>query len=104
MKMNNIKKSLTQRKIDMNSIKTFKFVAGTIVSCGAMAVVVGALKIPIQNSKGLTKLMMRLGVFVLGCKAGDIAEKYFDETVDKVTEAIKDIKEELPNEPSAVKQ
>ena len=96
--------SLIELKQNVTPAKTAKFLAGTVVSCGAMAAVCAALKIPVQNAKGLTKLMMRIGIFVLGCKAGDMAEEYFNKTVDEFMEAVHETKEELQHEPDADKQ
>ena len=90
----NLEKELTELKEKVTPLKTAKFIFGTVISCGAMAAIVAALKNPIQSAKGITKLMMRLGVFVLGCKAGDIAEKYFNDTVDEVVNAYQDVQKE----------
>ena len=90
----NLEKELTELKEKVTPLKTAKFIFGTVISCGAMAAIVAALKNPIQSAKGITKLMMRLGVFVLGCKAGDVAEKYFNDTVDEVVNAYQDVQKE----------
>ena len=97
-------KELTELKEKVTPITTAKFLMGTVISCGAMAAIVAALKNPIMNARGLTKLMMRLGIFVLGCKAGDVAEKYFNETVDQVIKAFNEAKEETTNESGTDKQ
>ena len=98
-------KELNEIKEKVTPINTAKFLVGTLISCGAMAAIVAALKNPIQSAKGITKLMMRLGIFVLGCKAGDVAEQYFSEKVDEAVKAYKDAtKEETPNESAANKQ
>ena len=91
-------KELSEIKEKVTHITTMKFLAGTVISCGAMAAIVAALKNPIQGAKGLTKLMMRLGIFVLGCKAGDVAEKYFNDTVDQVIQVFNESKEETKDE------
>ena len=39
--------------------------------------------------------MMKLGIFVLGCKAGDVAEKYFNETVDETVKTVQETKKEM---------
>ena len=90
-----LNKELQELKVKVTPLSTIKFIAGTIISLGAAAAVVGAFKCPIESSKGLTKLMMKLGIFVLGCKAGDIAEKYFNETVDETVKTFKDAQEEM---------
>lgn len=98
-------KELLEVKQKITPIKTAKFLVGTVISCGAMAAVVAALKLPMQNTKGLTKLMMRLGIFVLGCKAGDMAEEYFSQTVDKMIDTWNEAKEEaIKNESDSDKQ
>ena len=98
-------KELTKNVTPLN---TFKFVAGTIVSCGAMAAISSLLKVPIQNSKGIVKIAMKVGVFVLACKAGDVAEKYFNDVVEstysEITDALKEAKEEVANESNPDKQ
>lgn len=89
-----LEKDISELKAKVTPLNTAKFIIGTVISCGAMAAIVAALRLPIQNAKGLTKLMMRLGVFVLGCKAGSIAEEYFSETVDDMIERFNETKEE----------
>lgn len=78
-----------------NPLDAAKFVTGTIISLGAAAAVVGMMQNPIKNAKGLTKLMMKLGVFVIGCKVGDVVEKYFNDTVDEMVKAFNDLKKEM---------
>ena len=39
-----------------------------------------------------------------GCKAGDIAEKYFSEAFDQVLDALKETREEMEHEPDTDKQ
>lgn len=90
-----LNKELQELKEKVTPLATTKFIMGTIISLGTAAAVVGLFKNPIESSKGLTKLMMKLGIFVLGCKAGDIAEKYFNETVDETIKSFKESQEEL---------
>jgi len=90
----NLEKELQELKTNVTPLQTAKFLVGTVISCGAMAAIVAALRNPIQGARGLTKLIMRLGVFVLGCKAGDIAENYFNATVDDVVKAYNEAKQE----------
>ena len=99
--MTDVNKKLTELKANVTPLNTAKFITGTLISCGTMSAVVMALTGATANAKGITKLMMRLGIFVLGCKAGDIAEKYFDETFDNFVEAFKEVQEEENNEPDA---
>lgn len=98
-----IEKELAEIKSKITPINTAKFLMGTVISCGAMAAIVAALRNPIQSAKGITKLMMRLGVFVLGCKAGDVAEEYFNGIVDQLVKTFNDSKEEISNESDAKK-
>jgi len=98
-----IEKELAEIKSKITPINTAKFLMGTIISCGAMAAIVAALRNPIQSAKGITKLMMRLGIFVLGCKAGDVAEAYFNDIVDQLVKTFNESKEEINNEPDAKK-
>lgn len=97
--MTDVNKKLTELKANVTPLNTAKFLAGTLISCGTMSAVVMALTGATTNAKGITKLMMRLGIFVLGCKAGDMAEKYFDETFDNFVEVFKEVQEEEKNEP-----
>ena len=89
-------------KDNVTFMKVLKFVGGATISCGAMAVVVAAFRLPIRSSKGITKMLMSLGAFILGCKAGDIAEDYFNQEIDKlgeeVAKTINMAKEELNRE------
>lgn len=99
-----LEKELAEIRQEITPIKTIKFISGTIVSCGAMAAIVAALKGPISSAKGITKLMMRFGVFILGCKAGDIAEEYFSSAIDKVIDMLNNVKEEVKDESGSDKQ
>ena len=91
-------KELNELKEKVTPLNTLKFLAGTVVSCWAMAAIAAALKIPLQSSRGLTKLIMKLGVFILACKAGDIAETYFNDTVDSIIKTFNEAKEEMADE------
>ena len=99
-----INKELTELKLKITPISTAKFVAGSVISFGAMAAVTAALKGTTASTRGLTKIMMKLGIFFLGCKAGDIAEKYFSEAFDQVLDALKETREEMEHEPDTDKQ
>lgn len=90
----NFNKELEELKSKMTPMNTFKFVAGTVISLGATAAVIALMKTGLVGSKGITKLLMKLGIFVLACKAGDEAEHYFKEMFDEAQEAFKDAKEE----------
>ena len=76
-------------------LNALKFVTGTIISLGTAAAVVALFKDPIKNARSVTKIMMKLGVFVLGCKVGDVAEKYFNDTVDETVKTFKEAQEEM---------
>lgn len=91
---------IAELKKEFTPRKAAQFVAGTIISLGAAAAVVAMMKNPIQGAKGLTKWMMRLGIFVLGCKAGDVAETYFNKCVDDTIEQIQKAKEEVEKDES----
>lgn len=96
-----LEKEIADLKASITPIKTIKFIFGTFVSCGAMGATVAILKPALANSKGLSKLMMKAGIFILGCKAGDVAEDYFGGLVDQITNGLVSMKEELKNESDA---
>ena len=89
-----IAKELEELKSKMTPMNTAKFVVGTVISLGATAAVIALMKSGLVGSKGVTKLLMKIGIFVLACKAGDVAEKYFKETFDEAQGALKEMKEE----------
>lgn len=72
-----------------------KFIGGTAASLGAAAAITCLMKSPLKNVKGLSKLGMTFGVFVLACKAGDIADDYFNKVVDEIVDFIQDFKKEM---------
>ncbi len=88
-------KELEELKSKMTPINTAKYLAGTVISLGAMAAVIAVMKSGLVGNKGVTKLLMKLGIFVLACKAGDVAEKYFKEQFSEAQEAfkVKEVKE-----------
>ena len=90
-----LNKELMELKKKATPLNAFKFVTGTVISLGVYAAVISFMQNPIKNAKGLTKLMMKLGIFVLGCKAADVAEEYFDDTVDDIVKTFKEAKEEM---------
>ena len=92
--MLSLNKELEDLKLKMTPLNTAKFVVGTVASLGATAAVIALMKSGLGGSKGVTKLLMKLGIFVLACKAGDVAEDYFKEQFDKVTDAFKEAQEE----------
>lgn len=97
-------KELAVIKAKATPLGAVKFVAGALVSCGAYAAVVGLLKGSMVDMKGLTKLMAKAGIFILGCKAGDVAEKYLTDVIDNTVNAFKDAQEETEDEPVAKQQ
>ena len=87
-------KELNELKVKMTPFNTIKFLTGTLISFGATAAMFAMMRNPINTAKGITKLIRMLGVFVLACKAGDVAESYFRETTDKIQEELKQMKED----------
>ena len=85
-----IQKEIEELRSKMTPMGTAKFIAGTLISLGTAAAVMAVMKGGLAGSKGVTKLIMKLGIFVLACKCGDVAESYFDETFDKCQEAFKE--------------
>lgn len=90
-----IEKELDALKAEITPMNTFKFIAGTLISLGATAAVIGMMKSPLAGSRGVTKLLMKLGIFVMACKAGDVAEDYFKKMVTEAEDAYKEAKEEM---------
>ena len=93
-----INKELEDLKKQFTPVSAMKFITGTVISLGATAAVVAMFKNSLIGAKGITKLMMRLGIFALGCKAGDIAEKYFNDTIDELSKTFNEAKKEMDNE------
>ena len=94
-----IENDIAQLKEQFTPTNAAKFILGTLASLGAAAAVVALMQGPLNGSKGMTKLLMKLGIFVLAGKAGDIAETYLKETLDDAEQAFKeaqkDVKEEM---------
>lgn len=90
-----IEKELNELKAQITPMNTAKFLAGTVISLGATAAVIGILKGALPGSRGVTKLLMKLGIFVLACKAGDVAEDYFRKTTDEAEKAFREAKQEM---------
>lgn len=91
-------KVLEEFKKQFTPLNASKIVVGTLISLGATAAVIAMFKDPIKGAKGLAKILMASGVFILGCKAGDVAEDYFKNKVDEVAETVHEIKDELNKE------
>ena len=85
------KKKLTTKNV-------IKVIFGTLISFGTAGAVIVMMKNPIKAAHGLAKLCMSMGVFTLGCKAGQMAEDYFKETVDALTDTVTEFKQELLTE------
>lgn len=90
----NFEKEIQDLKAKMTPLNTIKFLTGTLISLGATAAVIAMMKNPLLGAKGITKLLMKLGIFALACKAGDVAEDYFKEKFDECQEALKQNQEE----------
>lgn len=93
-----LEKEINAIKAKMTPINTAKFLVGTLISLGATAAVIGAMKGSLISARGITKLLMKLGIFVLACKAGDVAEEHFKETFDEMESAFKEGAEEIKEE------
>lgn len=93
-----LEKEFNDLKQKATPLNATKFVVGTLISLGAAAAVAGMMKGSLKNVKGLTKIIMKLGIFMLGCKAGDVAEKYFNDTLDDIIKTFKEAKEEMGKE------
>ena len=90
-----IEKELQELKAQITPTNAIKFLAGTIISLGATAAVFGMMKGSLAGSKGVTKLLMKLGIFILACKAGDVADDYFKKKADEIEETFVEAKEEM---------
>ena len=89
-----LNKEIEELKAKMTPANTAKFIIGTVISLGATAAVIAVMKGGLAGSKGITKLLMKLGIFALACKAGDVAENYFKETFTETQDALKDLGKE----------
>lgn len=90
-----LNKELSDLKAKITPLNTAKFIAGTVISLGATAAVFALMKTGLNGSKGVTRLLMKLGIFVLACKAGDVAETYFNETFTETQKAFTDAKKDI---------
>ncbi len=91
-------KEIASLKAKITPMNTAKFLMGTLISLGATAAVIGAMKSGLGGSKGVTKLLMKLGIFVLACKAGDSAEDYFRKTFEDTEKAFREAADESKKE------
>lgn len=87
-------KEIEELKAKITPMNTAKFLTGTLISLGAYAAVVAIMKTGLIGSKGVTKLLMKLGIFVIACKAGEVAKDYFGEMFDDAMEDIKEMQKE----------
>lgn len=94
-------KDIEELKKEFTPAKTAKFVAGSLISLGATSAVIALFKNPLQGAKGITKILMKVGIFVLACKAGDVAEQYFNEQIDQMEDAVKEAQEEVMDDINA---
>ena len=81
-----LEKELNELKAKITPMSTFKFIAGTLAGLGATAAVIAMMKVPLLSAKGVTKLLMRFGIFVLACKVGSDTEDYFKAKVTEIEE------------------
>lgn len=88
-------KDLSELKDKITPLNIAKFITGAIVSLGAYTAVSVLFKGSLKNVKGLNRLIMKAGIFMLGCKAGDVADKYLCETIDETVESVKELKKEF---------
>lgn len=89
---------LDEIKKQLSAKNAFKVIFGTLISLGATAAVIALMKNPIKGAHGIVKILMSMGIFVVGCKVGDVAEDYFEEKVDDLSEMVKDIRNEIKEE------
>ena len=87
--------ALAELKSKLTLKNATKVIFGTLISLGAAAAVLMALRNPLKASKGILRLLMIAGVIILADKAGDIAEDHFKEKIDDFAEIISDIKTEM---------
>ena len=90
-----IEKELNELKAKMTPANTFKFIAGTLISLGATTAVIAMMRAPLLSSRGITKLLMKLGIFALACKAGDTAEDFFREKFDDIKNQMEESKQTI---------
>ena len=90
-----LNKELEELKKKITPMNTAKFVIGSVISVGATAAVMACMKSGLIGAKGVTKLLIKLGIFALACKAGDVAEDYFRKTFDEAEEAFKEAKDDI---------
>ena len=88
-------KELNELKAKMTPAGTFKFIVGTLISLGATTAVIALMKMPLLSTKGITKLLMKLGILVLACKAGETAEDFFRDKFDELEAEMKEGKETI---------
>ena len=90
-----LNKELEEFKKKITPTNTAKFVIGSVISVGATAAVMACMKSGLAGTKGITKLLIKLGIFVLACKVGDTAEEYFNDKFTEVQEAFKDAQKDV---------
>ena len=89
-----LNKELAELKAKITPMSTTKFLAGTVASLGATAAVIALMKSGLSGSRGITKLLMKLGIFVLACKAGEVAKDYLEESVTEMEDAYHEMQNE----------
>lgn len=74
--------------------ETLKLGAGMVIGMAADMAVAAILKQHIPVSRGITKLMIKLGIFAVAMKVGDDVETYFYKVADDAKATYMEAKEE----------
>lgn len=88
----------------MKKLEMIKTIGGVIVSVGVTAVVGNALKLSASEARGLKKLSMTIGAFVLSGMVSENATKYFNNKFDDFTDVISKMKDEENQEENKSKE
>ena len=86
--------SLTNIKKADSLGETIKLGAGMVLGLAADMAVAALLKRHIPVSKGITKVLIKLGIFAVAMKIGDDVETYFYKVADEAKETFAEAKEE----------
>lgn len=86
--------SLTNIKKADSLGETIKLGAGMVLGFAAEMAVAALLKQHIPVSKGITKVLIKLGIFAVAMKIGDDVETYVYKVSDEAKEAFAEAKEE----------
>jgi hypothetical protein len=74
--------------------ETIKFGVGMVVGISVDLALTALLKGHIPPGKGVTRWLIKLGIFGMAMKAGEDVENYFYKVVDDTKEAFNEAKEE----------